>query len=64
MSIEDGDLKQRNFLSWEGVNFHVDTPTQGKLHILKDSCGYAVGGRLLAIMGASGSGYELENDGC
>ena len=57
MSVEEGDHKQLNSLSWEGVNFHVDTPTQGKMHILRDSSGYAVGGRLLAIMGASGSGY-------
>jgi ABC-type multidrug transport system ATPase subunit/ABC-type multidrug transport system permease subunit len=43
-------------LSWSDVNYLVDTPTQGRLHILNNLSGFALGGRLLAIMGASGSG--------
>lgn len=45
-----------NTLSWEGVDYQVSTPTQGRLHILHNVSGYALGGRLLAVMGASGSG--------
>ena len=43
-------------LSWEDIVYKVDTPTQGRLTILTGISGFAAGGRLLAVMGASGSG--------
>lgn len=41
-------------LSWTNIDYNVHTKTQGDLHILKSVSGYAKGGRMLAIMGASG----------
>lgn len=48
MNIE---LNDKPILSWNNISYSVPN-----LDILKSINGYAVGGRLLSIMGASGSG--------
>jgi ABC-type multidrug transport system ATPase subunit len=43
-------------LAWEDLRLTIESPTAGKIDILRGVSGFATPGRLLAIMGASGSG--------
>jgi ABC-type multidrug transport system ATPase subunit len=45
------DIKDKPILSWNNISYSVPN-----LNILKSVNGYAIGGRLLSIMGSSGSG--------
>jgi ABC-type multidrug transport system ATPase subunit len=46
----------RGLLAWEDLRLTVQSPTAGTVDILRGVSGFATPGRLLAIMGASGSG--------
>lgn len=56
LNISSNNNTDQHFLYWDKVNYIVNDPIQGQLHIIKNVSGYAKGGRLLAIMGSSGSG--------
>lgn len=45
-----------SLLAWEDLRLTVESPTAGRVDILRGVSGFATPGRLLAIMGASGSG--------
>eukprot|EP00189_Rhodosorus_marinus_P009860 CAMPEP_0184740756 /NCGR_PEP_ID=MMETSP0315-20130426/3753_1 /TAXON_ID=101924 /ORGANISM="Rhodosorus marinus, Strain UTEX LB 2760" /LENGTH=1400 /DNA_ID=CAMNT_0027210617 /DNA_START=206 /DNA_END=4408 /DNA_ORIENTATION=+ len=58
-SVEESLTEQRNFqqawLTWNGINYFVDYKGEKK-QLLRDVSGYAVPGKLCALMGSSGAG--------
>lgn len=48
-------------LTWEGINYTVDTK-QGPKQLLHDITGFAQGGQLTALMGATGAGKSTLSD--